>query len=115
MVQWQYRKTFSAQNFYSKGAPCGVCRKAETMEKILNATELWKDFDPAAEPLDVNVITQTERDGVTVKSFYFTGREVSDGKTRVYAKVCRPADKSPRRALLLVEDYTRPIDEQELA
>lgn len=85
------------------------------METVLTSTALWKDFDPQAEPLEVNELKTEEKDGVITKTVYFTGRTVSDGKTRVLAKVCSKLGKGPRPAILLVDNYKKPIDGEELA
>ncbi len=74
------------------------------METVLTSTALWKDFDPQAEPLEVNELRTEEKDGIFTKTVYFTGRTVSDGKTRVLAKVCFKPSKSAKPAILLVEN-----------
>ena len=85
------------------------------MEKILTSTALWQDFDATAEPLDSNLLTSVEKDGLVFRSLYFTGRSVADGKTRVFAKLCSKAGKNSKKALLLIDDYTKRIDDEELA
>ena len=85
------------------------------MEKILTSTALWQDFDATAEPLDSNLLTSVEKDGLVFRSLYFTGRSVADGKTRVFAKLCNKAGKNSKKALLLIDDYTKRIDDEELA
>ncbi len=84
------------------------------MEKILTSTVLWQDFDAAAEDLDVNILNVVETDEFVTKSVFFTGRKVVDGETRVFAKVCAKTGKNPKQAVLLIDDYTKPIDESEL-
>lgn len=84
------------------------------MEQVLTSTVLWQDFDPEKEPLDANILKVAEDGNFSVKSVYFTGRKVSDGQTRVFAKVCQKIDKPSRQAVLLINDYTKPICEGEL-
>ncbi len=84
------------------------------METVLTSTALWQDFDPSAEPLDVNVLKTEEADGIVIKTLYFTGRTVGDGKTRVLAKVACKASKSAKPAVLIIDNYKKPIDSDEL-
>lgn len=84
------------------------------MEKVLTSTALWQDFDPAAEPLDVNVLKTVDDGEFVVKTVYFTGRAVSDGKTRVLGKICTKTGKSAKSAVLIVDNYKAPINESEL-
>lgn len=81
------------------------------MEQLYTSKTLWQDFSPTAEPLDVNVMNTCEEGNVVTKNVYFTGR-VFDGisRTRVFATVCRPTDKTTKRAVLVVNDYKKPID-----
>lgn len=80
------------------------------MDYILNSQQLWENFDPTAEQLDIDVIKQTERKGLVTKSFYFTGRELKRGKTRIYATVCYEHTACDKRAILLIGDYSKPIE-----
>ncbi|MCM1289547.1 MAG: hypothetical protein NC132_02710 [Corallococcus sp.] len=84
------------------------------MEKFLTSAALWQDFDPAAEPLDINLLKTAEQDGIVTQTVYFTGRTVADGKTRVLAKVCQKASKTAKPAVLIIDSYKNPIDEDEL-
>ena len=84
------------------------------MEKFLTSAAVWQDFDPQAEPLETNVLKTEEVDGLICETVYFTGRTVQDGKTRVLGKVCYKSTKSVKPAVLLIDSYKRPIDEEEL-
>lgn len=84
------------------------------METVLTSAALWQDFDPAAEPLDVNVLKTEEFDGIAMKTLYFTGRTVDDGKTRVLAKVAYKSGKSAKPAVLIIDNYKKPVDAEEL-
>lgn len=84
------------------------------METVLTSAALWQDFDPSAEPLDVNVLKTEETDGIFIKTLYFTGRTVADGKTRVLAKVACKQSKTVKPAVLIIDNYKKPIDSEEL-
>lgn len=80
------------------------------MEQTYTAKTLWQDFAPDAEPLDVNVLRVTEQNNVITKKLFFTGRTFGVRKSRVLAVVCRPANKTATKAVLVVGDYSKPID-----
>ena len=84
------------------------------MEEILTSQKLWEGYDPDAEDLDVVVLNTTEQDGIVTKRLYFTGREVEDGKTRVYGVVCNKASRSTRPAVLVINNFEKEIDEKVL-
>lgn len=84
------------------------------METVLTSAALWQDFDPTAEPLDVNVLKTEETDGIVTKTLYFTGRTVNDGKTRVLAKVACKTGRTAKPAVLIIDNYKKPIDAEEL-
>ena len=84
------------------------------MEEILTLQKLWEGYDPEAEELDVTVLNTVEKDGIVTKRVYFTGRELDGCKTRVFGVVCNKATRSSRHAVLVVDDYDKPIDEKVL-
>lgn len=84
------------------------------METVITSTALWEDFDPSAEPLDVNVLKTEEFDGIVIKTLFFTGRTVADGKTRVLAKVGYKIGKGAKPSVLLIDNYKKPVDAEEL-
>ena len=84
------------------------------MEEILTSQTLWEGFDPDAEQLDVTVINTTESDGIVTKRLYFTGRQLDEGKTRVYGVVCQKATRSTRPAVLVINNFEKEIDETAL-
>ena len=84
------------------------------MEKVLTSKALWQDFDPQSEPLESDVLKIEENDGITTKTVYFTGRTVEDGKTRVLAKICYNSARKSSNALLLIDNYKKPIKDEEL-
>ena len=84
------------------------------MEEILTSQTLWEGFDPDAEELDVVILNTTEQDGIVTKRLYFTGRELSEGKTRVYGVVCGKVSRGARPAVLVIDDFDKEIDEKVL-
>ena len=84
------------------------------MEEILTTKTLWEGYDPDAEELDVVVLNTSEQDGIVTKRLYFTGRELNEGKTRVYAVVCQKATRSTRPSVLVINDFEKVIDEKVL-
>ena len=84
------------------------------MEEILTIKTLWEGYDPDVEDLDVTILNTTESNGVITKRLYFTGRELAEGKTRVYAVVCNKATHSTRPAVLVINDFNKEIDEKAL-
>lgn len=83
--------------------------------EILTSKALWENYDPTAEPLDVNVFKIIERDGIVTKHLFFTGRSVNDTqKTRVYGIVCYKNTTATKQAVLCVGDYKKPINCDEL-
>lgn len=83
--------------------------------EILNSQALWENYDPTAEPLEVNVFRTVEKDGLVVKHFYFTGRSLDENvKTRVYAVVCYKNTNNAKQGVLYVGDYKQPVNLAEL-
>lgn len=81
----------------------------------MTSQTLWEGYDPTAEQLDINSIKQTEKDGIVTKTVYFTGRTLPDGaKTRVFGTLCYKKTAEDKPAVLVVDDYTHPIDEDVL-
>ncbi|MDE7454977.1 MAG: hypothetical protein K2M64_04030 [Clostridia bacterium] len=83
--------------------------------EILNSQVLWEGYDPTAEQLETNVFKTVEKDGLVTTHLYFTGRTVSvDQKSRVYAVVCYKNTNPVKNAVLLVDDYKKPVNLDEL-
>ncbi len=86
------------------------------MESVLTSQTLWEGYDPAAEQLDIDPIKQTEKGGIVTKTLYFTGRTLSSGaKTRVFGTVCFKKSAENKPAVLVVSNYTRPIEMEVLS
>ncbi|MCH5151798.1 MAG: hypothetical protein J1F65_03980 [Clostridiales bacterium] len=79
------------------------------MDNILNIQTLWEGFDVNAEPLDVEVLSQTTDNHVTVKRLYFTGRSLPKGKSRVFGAVYCKGSFQDKPAVLVIGDFDKPI------
>ena len=53
--------------------------------------EVWKDFDPRAEPLEIETIRKWMEDGCNYHEFYFTGETYRGQRARIYAIYSAPA------------------------
>lgn len=62
------------------------------------------------EQLDIDQIKKVHSNGVVTKQLYFTGRTLPHGKTRVFGVVCHPSDGTNHPAVLLVSNYSDPIE-----
>ncbi len=81
------------------------------MESVLTSQTLWEGYNPAAEQLDIDYIKQTEQGNIVVKTLYFTGRTLPSGtKSRVFATLCYKKVAEDKPAVLVVSDYTKPIE-----
>src|SRR5687768_3589440 len=47
--------------------------------------ELWADFDPRGEPLEIEIVREWDEGGSHLREFYFTGMTYEGEKVRVYA------------------------------
>ncbi|BBH22148.1 hypothetical protein Back11_34930 [Paenibacillus baekrokdamisoli] len=64
----------------------------------LSPEQVWKDYNPSREPLEVEVLKQWTEDGNCFKEMYFTGKTTGSekttgaGKTRIYAVYSAPEE-----------------------
>ena len=85
------------------------------MDSVRNSQFLWDGFDPSSEQLDIAVLKETKAKSIVTKSFYFTGRELGNGKkSRIFAQICYKSTCKDKPAVLLVSNYSHTIDEQAL-
>jgi dienelactone hydrolase len=59
--------------------------------KITTPQQVWADFDPAAEPLEVEVTRIWREDNLEFRELRFTGMTQGDSKVHVYALYAAPA------------------------
>lgn len=84
---------------------CGVVVGAQTAKDSTASPrtpeEVWRGFDPRAEPLEVEVVRRWEQDGAKFTELYFTGMIAPDGeKVRVYAIASAPTNATNLPGLL---------------
>lgn len=65
-----------------------------------NAVDLWKDYDPRAEPLDVQIVKQWEIDGVICRYVIFTVGTFKDTPARLAAYYTFPKGAKRRPAFV---------------
>ncbi|BBH23543.1 hypothetical protein Back11_48880 [Paenibacillus baekrokdamisoli] len=58
--------------------------------EMLTPEQVWKDYDPSREPLEVEVLKQWTEDGNGFKEMYFTGKTIGAEKVRIYAVYSAP-------------------------
>lgn len=71
--------------------------------EVITPLTLWKEYDPSILPLNASIISQTVKDGITIKQVYFNGSAAIDGFVRVYAKLYVPQTAAPSVILLMDE------------
>jgi dienelactone hydrolase len=62
--------------------------------------EVWQDFDPRRDPLEVEVKRQWTEAGVAWREFYFTGETIAGQPVRVYAMYAAPEGAKGLPAIL---------------
>lgn len=60
--------------------------------EINSPTNLWKDYDATALPLNTTALSPKSDNGITVKEYYFDGYTTIDGRVRVYIKILEIQD-----------------------
>lgn len=58
--------------------------------EMLTPEQVWKDYDPSLEPLEVEVLKQWTKDGNIFKEMYFTGKTIGEEKVRIYGVYSAP-------------------------
>lgn len=76
---------------------------------IISPLKLWEDFNPLAEPLEVNLVKESVDEEVVTKTMYFTAERTPDGVVRAFAEVYYPASASERSLPVIV--YIPPVRE----
>jgi dienelactone hydrolase len=79
------------------------------LANILTPVTLWKDFNNNL-PLNESIIKELTLDGIIYTEVYFSGRETSGGRPRIYALYAKIDDSISRPALLIIPDYDKSID-----
>lgn len=69
---------------------------------LLTPQQVWRGYDPRAEPLDLELLRQWTEGGARFREVYFTGKTVGDEAVRVYAIYAAPEGGSDLPAILHV-------------
>ena len=59
---------------------------------ITSPNSLWKDYDPAALPLNTSFLSEKTENDVKIKDLYFDGYTTVDGRVRAYVKISEHSD-----------------------
>jgi dienelactone hydrolase len=86
------------------GALCcllgGVAFAADDPIQWSSPADVWRGYDPTAEPLEIESLQRWQEQGCAFEKLRFTAEEVDGFKVRVFAIVGRPAGDSPRAGIL---------------
>ena len=74
----------------------------EMRYKFMTPVEVWRDYDPTVEELDVTRVRTSQIDGITYDSMYFTAFKSDAGDVRVYARTMRSAKAKGALPVLIV-------------
>jgi dienelactone hydrolase len=85
---------FRAASLAGIGLLSALLGAAPPVEVIDTPEKVWADFDPRAEPLDIEVKKQWTENGGDYTEMYFTGMTEGSDKVRVYAIYAVPAGKN---------------------
>lgn len=72
--------------------------------RFLTPLQLWQDFDPTRQALDVNYVSTETVDGIPVKTLFFNAITTDQGKVRALAKFFLP-DPKGKKMIIYVPDY----------
>ena len=71
--------------------------------KFMTPVEVWRDFDPTSEDLELVRVRTTNEAGLTYESMYYTGFNTPKGKSRVWTRTVRPTRaKGPLPTLIVI-------------
>lgn len=75
----------------------------EMRYKFMTPVEVWCDFDPTLEPLELVQVRSTTVEGMTYDTMYYTAFTSQKGKARVWTRTMRPARaKGPLPAIIVI-------------
>lgn len=81
---------------------------------ILTPVTLWKDFNDSL-PLDEEIISEREQDGIVTRDLYFYGREAENERVKIYARYVYPADVARFPAVMIFFEAGMEFDERFIA
>ena len=76
--------------------------ESEKIYKFMTPVEVWKNFDPVAEPLEEERIRTKVEGDLTYETIYFTAKSVGEKKVRVLVRTCRSTKAKGKKPTLLV-------------
>lgn len=81
--------------------------------KILTPIQLWANYNPVKQPLDIS-FNDVRSDGRYItKSMFITAEDAEDGKVRAYVKVVYPPKDTPAPAVLFIPSAeTKTVSEE---
>jgi len=79
------------------------------LANILTPVTLWKDFNNDL-PLNESIIKELKLDNIIYTEVYFSGRETTGGRPRIYGMYARVDDTEARSTLLIIPDFEKTID-----
>lgn len=81
------------------------------MANILTPVSIWTKFD-ASLPLEPELISMKEENGVKFEYYYFSGRKTNSGRVRIYGVFASSVKSSSSDAILIVPDGNKSVDEK---
>src|SRR5262245_20292512 len=87
-------------HFLLAGASLMAVISAASAEEIRTPEQVWAGYDPAAEPLEIEVTKTWQEENLQFREFRFTGMTQGESKVRVYAIYCAPEDGKALPAVL---------------
>jgi dienelactone hydrolase len=100
------------------GAGCRQTPAAETnVKKVMEKKVLndWEKFDPRADDLEIEAVSEKTQDGIKITCLYFTSHKIASKPVRIYGIYARPAQVKGRiPAILFIHGGGQIADESEV-
>jgi dienelactone hydrolase len=78
--------------------------------KFLTPIQLWKDFDPGREALDISYVLSDKPGGNLIKGAYITSENATDGKVRAYVETAVADEDKKKPVIIIIGDIDSNID-----
>ena len=72
--------------------------------RFLTPLQLWQDFSPTRQPLDVNYVESVSVEGISFKTLFFNAFSDEGGKVRTLARLFLP-DPKGKKMIIFVPDF----------
>ena len=86
----------------------GASAETQPAREITTPQELWDDFDPRKEPLEILTVRRWQRDGCDLHAFYFTGETCDGEKALIYGLYGTPTGGKKLPAVLHIHGGGQP-------